>query len=717
MTLDDLWKEKKSTQTTGMTLDDLWNDKTYNRASEIGQERANSMLSSLNNISDRNTLTKYYQAYSEDMERAAKNQSLEEYFKDRIILNNLRSRLKEEATPVDYAIDLKNEIGGNIRSAIAGPFQGIQAGGSYLQAPQIYDANTLYKIAKLSPDTDPAKVGTTPVNGKNTAVVALDTLERLHQQFPNDKVVTDVYETVKRGNYKGDEQYFDDTVAYINNLSRTTDYNNSYINRHTADEMQFLKDLKTKETLSYNDGQRFFLDATGVIANMAPSIATAFVTGGAGQLANASKVTVNALAQAGALGSMGASVFGNTFSNTLDQGYSYNKSLAYAGSTAAVEVLTELIGGDAINSAIFGRVATTPLGKATANFVAKHNITDAAAKILLSFGGDIAGEALEEVLSASFDPILGSLILDKNINAEEYMDGIFEDAVGSIIPSLVLGGFGRVQNVKYIDELEKALDTSIRKSVSLEEPQKAAMLDELQKKASDARIGLTKNWENIEEEVLGKLTDADIKNYKTLIAASRVASNPTLTEQEKNSVISKYAQKVGGTYNIGNQTTAELVDTYKERAVKYKTLAKAQQTLDNTVAKNPDIKGITIENNLNRVQQVAKNFLERNMSKGNEVIYVHPDSDEILTYGFIEGDDGNIYINADLDTKATLGAMFHERGHQLKVSNPELYQDFLDLAKITDEQIETYKEKVNDKLTPDEVREEMFGDYIGAIMS
>jgi len=74
---------------------------------------------------------------------------------------------------------------------------------------------------------------------------------------------------------------------------------------------------------------------------------------------------------------------------------------------------------------------------------------------------------------------------------------------------------------------------------------------------------------------------------------------------------------------------------------------------------------------------------------------------------------GISYYNID----ATFSHEFvywHEFGHWLKNNQPELFQEMLDAAEITDEQI-AEKKKSRPELTDDELREEIICDAMSGV--
>lgn len=425
-----------------------------------GVALANKEGSWLDSTYDRNTLTSYYNAYQQDLQRAIENKDRVQYEKNALLLNRVAEKLGKQANVGTFAQDVASETGGNIRLNVADVARNVAKAATELNPSINLNADVLYNVAK----GEAGKLGDT-VKNYRWGASEIAQLQSLYEKYPNDKVVDDLYKTVTKQGYKGDKQYFKDTVAYINQLERNEAYNKSAVVRNTQDEKNFMQNQKLKEELTYQEpidepslagAAKFTLQGVGTAAYMAPAVGTAVVSGGIAGGLGAGKTAIDTASQFGSLIEMYNAASGSAFDQTLREGYDWDKASLYGKLMGALEVTTELIGGESVNAALFNKtVGKTALSPVMTKLIEKGS--NDMARFMISVATDIAGEATEEVISALIEPIINYSVLGKDTTAEEYWQGILDGAIGSVLPTLILGGYGKAQTISTVNKTEQEL--------------------------------------------------------------------------------------------------------------------------------------------------------------------------------------------------------------------------------------------------------------------
>lgn len=160
-------------------------------------------------------------------------------------------------------------------------------------------------------------------------------------------------------------------------------------------------------------------DIVTTTSNMIPTITAAAMTGGAGAVTGAA--------------SMGASVYGNTYNQAIQQGYSQKQANSYALISAASETALQYILGGISK---LGGVATNSVVQKSV-----QNIRSAAGRAAAELGLRMGGEFTEEYLQEVLDPVFRNMMLDENnkvqlVNEEAAYAGI----LGAISAGMFEGG-------------------------------------------------------------------------------------------------------------------------------------------------------------------------------------------------------------------------------------------------------------------------------------
>ena len=156
----------------------------------------------------------------------------------------------------------------------------------------------------------------------------------------------------------------------------------------------------------------------------------------------AADVVINRMTGINGLANMGARVFGGSYLDARDQGVDDNTATLYGIANAAVEVLTEMIGGESIVNQLAYK-NTSLLGEPIENAIAKIGDKTAQKLALWAVGG--VEEGIEEALSEAANPLVEAIL------ETEYWDAVKEKygeqrgmdyvkaAVGGAIMSLAGG--------------------------------------------------------------------------------------------------------------------------------------------------------------------------------------------------------------------------------------------------------------------------------------
>lgn len=176
-------------------------------------------------------------------------------------------------------------------------------------------------------------------------------------------------------------------------------------------------------------------DVGASVAEQVPSIIASYLTAGVGGVAGASASAVQTAGKVASLGTMAASVAGNTYSDSIRSGLTHEQALMAAVASATIEVATEQIGG----------VGFLSFGTWTDDAV------DAIIDMLPSAGRRFAarltangiGEAMEELVSGVLDPVVETYVLRLNDDAIRWgavmKDALIQSLEGAL-SGIALGG-------------------------------------------------------------------------------------------------------------------------------------------------------------------------------------------------------------------------------------------------------------------------------------
>jgi len=629
---------------------------------------------------ERSRLTDYYKKWQDTESQAINNNNLEGYYKSVIMQNKIGNEISRNSNALDFLGDFRKNAETTLLSAIH----------------NIEDASTQAYVDATNPDPLQSRFLQDYIKGKTGIATdvgiqhSIESLENLHKLYPQDEKITKLYNGIANKNLQENE--IAELADYANSLYKTDTYN-KLRNPESALEEQRYQDEKLKEMLSWNDLGQGVLNTESVVLNMAPSIAAAAVSGGAGATAG-----IQSLAS---ILTLGAGVKGQTTNEKLNEGYDWGRANLYGAGAAAVEMGTELLGGEAVNSLIFGHVASTPIGKATASLVKRAGVENKLSKALIALGSNIGSEMTEEAISAAIDPILGKVILNEDIDPGDYVEGIFKSAIEAIPSTFIMAGAGQAQIINSVNATEKVMINSITNNKNLTNAQKAEMIKKVQEVSQDAKLGISSNFTEIVNEVQGQMQMAQTKNQAINKLASFLEQDTTLTPEQKQQRLQEFASKFNQTYNTDKLTTQELLDTSKRSNVTYNNTNTINNEIEAMRKDDPNVTKATPVTEINQVQQNIKSIIEKLTNK--QVVYVDMQANGEKVYGFTNpaSNSNNIYINSNLNTTDSLAASYHEIGHHYKLQNSALYQSFLKENNLKD----SYD------------AEESFGNYIAQTMT
>ena len=507
---------------------------------QLGEQRA----AWVDDVSDRKLLTQYYDAYSKNLQDAAERGDATSYYKYKYITDKLADKIGAQKSVGTWFADAAQAVPLNVADTFANIVIN-PAAGAYYGAEQNIDADSLYNIAQRSPGS----------KMNLTESIDYQQLKKFSEEFPEDETIKKLLNYVEMGNFKGDKGAIEYMVRDINNL-KSGERTKKFIGEHTADEAQRVEDLKQKEHLTgYSWPAQLGLDAVDEITSMLTSMGLAY---GIGSGLGLSTTATGTLTTAG----MGLGKAGQQLADKLDQGYDFDKAMEFATLSGLNEYVWENISGDFVNAAFAGGINRTPLGSAMQKFLNKTGLKNKAAKATLLWLGNINSEGFEEVFTGITDAVLESIVLEgqdwqdlgKNVDWKSMGKELTWSYVESIIPTIVLGGFGQVQVNRYISEQEKVLLNSIDKATNLNEAEKELLRQGVREASQDARMGLTEDWDNMMVKLTKEINKAELTRISQDIQES---INPTAqTNTQTNTNVQQPTQ-------TGTMTTIRPPDGYQ----------------------------------------------------------------------------------------------------------------------------------------------------------
>lgn len=544
---------------------------------------------------DRKKLATYQRIFQEEEARAMSNGDTESVYKNRILQNKVKDQMEQNKNLFSWAEDWFDSItqyAGKGASDIASSMNRI---GQNMTVN--LDANLLYDIASSEESiVDILKKYNSgnPVDFYKAYNIAnlIDARDKNSQ----DEDIALLYDLVMNQRFKGGSE--EDTTnkntikglaGYANEVERERRYKTSGTYEHNQGLQQSLENLEIRKQDTWNGLQNAVLSGVGVASYMIPSITAGVATAGVGEAVAGgaglalSEEALGALSQAGSLGSMYLSSSGSAFNQTLNEGYNWNKANAYAILIGGLETVTELIGGENVMAGLAGFATHTVTSKGAQALISKGK--NWLSKLLIATALDIGAEATEEMLSAVIEPIINKEVLGKDTSAKEYWTGILESARDSVIPTIIMGGFGKARTINAVKGWQKYLDAKLNlmeSEGSISEQEYKDMKAELKLWSDDAIAGIDEHYEEIVNKLedgteLGKVTynktygDAirEIDEFTTqrmngtqevLKYAQEIDKLQDLTPEQKQTQINQLAKS----YNINEQQLQEIFRDYKE---------------------------------------------------------------------------------------------------------------------------------------------------------
>lgn len=488
------------------------------------------------------------------------------------------------------------------------------------------------------------------------------------------------------------------------------------------------RDLLTREgeqriayQQKYNDiatsgVEKLALDAGFTLGDMAIPILIGIATGnGVSAAAEGAQ-----LSQAASLAAMYNEVYGSAYTQAIDKGTTPTRAKTYANAIAGVETFTEILGGETILSAMAGRPAESLIGKLVSDKVigkVKGNL----AKGIIAFVTDVGGESVEEFLSGLADPVLEKSILGgKDVDASDLLADAYSDALGAILPSLILGGLGKPVMLNQINKSEAMMLDKIEKATWLSNDTKSDMIRKIKEVSSNARIGVNDKYNDTFDAVQGEIASRLGNNMQIMSNASTIQRLTGISDAEA----LRLAESQGFVYNPTRMTTQEILDTTTKQETNYSEAI--TKDIEKLLGSDKSLTSITPVTETNKAKQNIANVVS-GLTDGQVVFANIETNNGTKVYGLTNGT--NIYINAELNDKDTLAAAFHELGHIYAEKNPQEFEAyksaFYKENKNAEQILKDYnntigKYETSENLTEEQkdyLLEELFGDYVGQTMS
>lgn len=681
---------------------------------------AEKRFSAIDSIEDSQTLTAYYKAYAENIKRDIQNQDEFGYYRDLHVLDSIEDKLRKGNFWKDeyyswrtglkgFEVDVGSAVteagvkavneGFNVTLDFARlnniasrePGSGYDLKDYNIKVPDSYDnpADRVEYAKRKGYQFDE--------NGMYKMSYSEDVkkLEDLHAKYPNDGNITELYNIVMAQGNK-DSSKVKELVDYANNLINTEAYNNTAWANVTKDEKEERELYQTRRGIAdYGLAGNIALGATDTLSYMAIPIATG--VGVASALGGG--------ATAGTIGSetskilMSLGKMGGEFDRALKEGHSYNDSGLYSVWSGANEYIWESIGGDFFTKKLYGATTLTPLGKAVNSFIEGTGIKQKAVKAGMKWIGEVAAEGLEEVLTDLSDNVAKSTVLKEKGAWEECGKQLWESFTGSIIPTIILGGLGQARTINYVNEQLANFKSEIEKAPGFTVEQKAEMIRGAEKAASDARIGLTENYDEIYNDLANKLAENEAKEQVIQSYEQNLRDSGEFTDEQINNAINQVRNTTGMTKDNVGKTAQQILDETTNVKVEYDNKDIIKKDLDDIKKGDKNfiyIKPVTnINKELYNIREAIGNALD------TEIVYIKANKKGKILHGVTyPGKSGILYVTVGQNLKDTIAATFHEFGHQLKLQKPELYEAFKDRYKQAfpnadeDTMIERFSDKV-----------------------
>lgn len=402
------------------------------------------------------------------------------------------------------------------------------------------------------------------------------------------------------------------------------------------------------------------------------------------------------------LGTMGASKAGNQMNEALKNGNSFDDAYKFGKVSGAMEVASELIGGEFILSGIAGQAVKTPVGTLVQDWLNNSGITNKLAKGGINALSNIAAEMIEEGVMDVADAAAKKRILKDDSDWQNLGKSIPQSMLGAILPTVILGGIGYADTQNYINQQEKALKDAVTNNALLTKEQKGNLIRGIEQASSDAKIGLQENWDYMLANLNRTMQQAQQDQITIGNQALAVATDSSLSPEEKTTQLKDLESKwmPGAKEKL---TTQQILDETKPVKATYNNMDKISQELEDAKSGDNTITKLEAVTDINKALQNMKLAIEK--LTGKQVVFVNVESKGSNIHGFTPKDSSNIYVRVDQNARDTMAASFHEIGHHYNEMFPDLYKEYKSM----------YEQAYNDASDYD--IEEAFGDFIGRTMS
>lgn len=577
-------------------------DSAYDRAKARAEKAYTDMGL---NTTDRKKLATYQNVFSDEYNRTLSNGDYESAYYNSILKNKAKEGIQSNAGLGAYAQDVVDTIAYNAGKGASDLEASVNR--IYQNATVNLDPNVLYEIAS-SPESvsDIMEKGSKWYNSLSVADAYnaynkannISLLIEAHNNNPNDETIKDLYDIVMNQQYRdtsnekwneGRKNLIDTLSSYTNQTERQRRFQTSSAYEHNVGLQQDLQNLETRKQDTYSNWINYPMSGVGVASYMIPSVAGAVLTGGVAEGIGATTAlpvteeVVSKAAQAGALGTMYLSASGNAFTQTLQEGYNWDVANAYAILIGSLETATELIGGETVMAGLAGFSTHTATSKAAQALIAKGG--NLGAKLAIALSLDVGAEAVEEMMSAMVEPIINKQLLGKDISATEYWLGVLESARDSVIPTLIMGGYGKVRTINSVKTTQRYLDTKLdimKMEGSISDEEYKQMKTDLKTWSDDAISGIDEHYVEIENKLedgkklgtvsynktyrdamseINEFTNKRMNGTQEILKyAQQLADVQTLTPQQKQERITSFAKA----YDIDEKKLKEIFVNYKD---------------------------------------------------------------------------------------------------------------------------------------------------------
>lgn len=646
---------------------------------------------------NRDELTKVYDDYTS---RASNSATLTDYYTNRLVAEKAATKLGKN-TIFDQAGDFVQGVYTGAKSGMAKLLEGIRIAGDEITSAGRMSPDKLYKVA------------TGKADAKTRLESGINYINGLHAQFPKNSDITELYNLVNNGFEKDPGEYKGVTQIY-SLVNKVNDYINAldvrlFENKYTQDEYEEQRLQQLKTDVSYDSGLAKGLQTGAqVLGEQVPGILMSRLAGGiANNLRHAVGLSsLSTAGRVGALTALGLEAKAGAYREATSEGANFSQAAGYSNDAMLAEVISEVFGGESVNAFLGLGVNMTPAGKAVKEALDGLGIKNKWIRAIINVGGELTAEGWEEVFTGLVDPLFKEANYGKKVDWENMPRELLSEFIDSLIPTAMMMGIGRPQINLYIDNATKDLNTRVLNSTDISDDDKIRITAELNNLSRDAKRMVEDDFDGmlakVESEFNSKVEANNALKKKALDLIDKIEANENLTDEQKD----RYAQRVLNNSGVINNTNKMTI----QEATDLGKTSNTQYTNTEQVNKATTSEGVATKQELNGVQKAVKDLFDR-LTGGQTVYTNNPEG----TYGFTNN-DGNFYINGNLNTVDTLRAGLHEISHLVTEKDKTLADDFEKKARPTVQQINAYREAIgNPNMSPAEARNEMLNDVIAYI--